>query len=90
MAARVCRLLALLAALASAKEKKVIGPTSKLQLPRCTPGPGTDEHEDCITREIAPWFWLESFESSLGSQWDPPAASGRSKMVRVGAKTSEV
>ena len=45
--ARVCRLLALLAALASAKEKKVIGPTSN-QL-RCTPGPGTDEHKDCIT-----------------------------------------
>ncbi len=46
MAARVCRLLALLAALASAKEKKVIGPTSKLQL-RCTPG--TDEHDKNLT-----------------------------------------
>ena len=46
--ARVCRLVALLAALASAKEKKVIGPTSE-KLQRCTPGPGTDEHKDCIT-----------------------------------------
>ena len=38
-----------------------------------------------LLREIAPCFWLESFESSL-VRWDPPPASGRSKMVRVGAK----
>ena len=65
--ALICRLLAL-AVLASAKEKKVIGPTSKLQL-RCTPG--TDEHDknltasECVKGHIK--FAYDESEASLGA-----------------------
>ena len=44
--ARVCRLLALLAALASAK-KDYIGPTSERQL-ECTPEAGGTVTENCV------------------------------------------
>ena len=42
-----------------------------------------------VRREHAVVPGAAQVEREDDSQWDPPAASGRSKMVRVGAKTSE-
>ena len=62
--ARVCRLLALLAALASAKKDDYVGPTSERQL-ECTPEAGGTVTEHCV--DGLRNFTYDESEASLGA-----------------------